>query len=157
MLLIITIISIAISMISIYYTFKTKKRYEVLALKLGNGIDISEIMKKYIQDVNNLDLKDDQIIDYCNKLSLKSKKYICKIGTIQYNAYEDNKNKLSFSVALLTQENSGIILNSVYTKDEGSNIFLKEIIKGTSKINLSDEEKIALNRAMNIEWNYYTK
>ena len=67
--LIVMIISILISLICLKYTFQTKKRYEKVAMKLGNGTDISEILKDYIKKVNQLDVKDDQIIEYCNKLN----------------------------------------------------------------------------------------
>ena len=147
--LIVMIISILISLICLKYTFQTKKRYEKVAMKLGNGTDISEILKDYIKKVNQLDVKDDQIIEYCNKLNNDSFKYIEKIGLVNYNSFEDTRNKLSFTLALLNKDNSGIVLNSIYTKDGGSNIYAKEVVKGTSKSNLSSEEEQAINKAMN--------
>lgn len=148
--LVIMCVSILTSTISLYYTFKTKKRYEKVALKLGGGMDVSEIFKEYIQKVNEIENKDNQILEYCNKLNDESFKYIKKIGLVKYNSFEDTKNKLSFTLALLNKNDSGIVLNSVYTKDGGSNIYAKEVIKGTSKENLSSEEEQAINKAINI-------
>ena len=48
----ITVISIITSIISLYYTFQTKKRYEKVALKLGGGMDFSELLKDYISKVD---------------------------------------------------------------------------------------------------------
>ena len=148
-LIIITVISIITSIISLYYTFQTKKRYEKVALKLGGGMDFSELLKDYISKVDDLNEKDNKIVEYCNTLNKKNMQCINKIGLIRYNSYEDTKNKLSFTLALLNYENSGIVLNSIYTKDGGSNIYSKEIIKGTSKLNLSKEEEDAINKAIN--------
>ena len=148
-LIIITIISIICSIVSLYYTFQTKKRYERVALKLGGGMDFSELLKDYTVKVEDLNVKDDQIIEYCNKLNKETLQCISKIGLVRYNSYEDTKNKLSFTLALLNYENSGIVLNSIYTNDGGSNIYSKEIVKGTSKSNLSQEEEEAINKAIN--------
>ena len=112
-------------------------------------MDFSELLKDYISKVDDLNEKDNKIVEYCNTLNKKNMQCINKIGLIRYNSYEDTKNKLSFTLALLNYENSGIVLNSIYTKDGGSNIYSKEIIKGTSKLNLSKEEEDAINKAIN--------
>ena len=46
--------SLLISFICFYYTFKTKRRYERLALRLGNNTDISVMLKSYIDKVNEI-------------------------------------------------------------------------------------------------------
>ena len=140
--------SLLLSLISFYYTFKTKRRYEKIALKLGNNTDISVMLNDYIKKVNELDKKDDQIIEFCNKINKESLKSIKKIGLIKYDAYGNTKNKLSFSLALLNKENSGIVLNSVYGEDY-SNLYAKPIINGKSKYNLSTEERDAIGEAIN--------
>ena len=146
--LVLIVISAIISIISFCYTMKTKRRYEKIALKLGNGEDISELIKDYIAKVNELDKKDDQIIEFCNRINNDSIKAIKKIGLVRYNAYDNTRNKLSFAVALLNNENSGIVINSIYNS-ENSNVFAKSVIRGTSKFNLSVEEKEAIDEAIN--------
>ena len=56
--------------------------------------------------------------------------------------------KLSYSLALLDKENNGILINSMYSR-EGCYSYVKEIIKGESYINLSEEEAEALKLAVN--------
>ena len=85
-------------------------------------------------------------MDFCMKINEDQKLAISKVGVVKYNAYEDTRNKLSFSLALLNCNDDGVIINSVYSK-EGSNIYLKNIIKGNSKNKLSEEEKEALEIA----------
>ena len=145
---IISVISLIIALISIYYTIKTKKRYENLANKLGKGENITDILKNYINKVNDLDKKDDQIIEYCNKINEELNKNIKKIGLIKYNLYNTTKNDLSFALALLDKENNGVIINSIYGIDY-SNVYCKLIINGKSKDKLSSEENEALNIAKN--------
>lgn len=72
-----------------------------------------------------------------------------KIGVVKYDAFKEMGGKLSFVLALLDNNNSGILMNSVHSSREGCYIYLKEIIKGQSFIELSEDEKEALNQAIN--------
>ena len=56
--------------------------------------------------------------------------------------------KLSFSLALLDQKNDGFIINAMHSR-EGCYTYIKEIIDGNSVITLGEEEKEALEMAMN--------
>ena len=143
---IISVISLIIALISVYFTLKMKKRYENLAKKLGQGQNITDILKDYINKVNDLDKKDDQIIEYCNKINEEINKNIKKIGLVKYNLYNTTKNDLSFALALLDNENNGVIINSIYGIDY-SNVYCKLIIKGKCKDRLSKEENEALDIA----------
>lgn len=145
-MMIISICSLIIALISIYFSLKTKKRYEKLAIKLGNGQNIVDILKDYINKVNDLDKKDDQIIEYCNKINEEINKNIKKIGLVKYNLYNTTKNDLSFALALLDNENNGVIINSIYGIDY-SNVYCKLIVKGKCKDRLSKEENEALDIA----------
>lgn len=70
-----------------------------------------------------------------------------KIGIIKYDAFNQMGGKLSFSIALLDENNNGFILNSVHSA-EGCYTYTKEIKNGNCKISLGEEEKKALNIAM---------
>jgi hypothetical protein len=72
-----------------------------------------------------------------------------KIGVVKYDAFKEMGGKLSFALALLNQENDGIIINSMHSSREGCYTYIKEVIKGESFVVLSDEEKKALNDAIN--------
>lgn len=141
-------ISLLIALINFYYTIKIKKKYEKLDIDLIKGEKLSDVLKKYIDQLNELNNKDNQIIDYCNKLNQEVNKSITKIGLIKYNLYNTTKHDLSFALALLDKSNSGVVINSVYGIDS-SNVYCKLIINGNSKNKLSEEEKEALNIAIN--------
>lgn len=72
-----------------------------------------------------------------------------KIGIIKYDAFNQMGGKLSFCLALLDENNNGFIMNSVHSA-EGCYSYSKEIINGESSISLGEEERQALNKAMNI-------
>ncbi|MCR5785563.1 MAG: DUF4446 family protein [Eubacterium sp.] len=73
---------------------------------------------------------------------------IQKYGIVKYDAFDEMGGRLSFSLALLNQEDSGVVLNAVHTR-EGCYIYIKDIIKGESVILLTEEEKGAIEQAIN--------
>lgn len=71
-----------------------------------------------------------------------------KIGLVKYDAFNEMGGQLSFSLAMLDKRNNGFLLNTVHNR-EGSYTYAKEIFDGKSAIDLSEEEKEALNKAIN--------
>lgn len=72
-----------------------------------------------------------------------------KVGIVKYDAYQQMGGLLSFSLALLDEDNNGLILNSVHST-EGCYTYTKEIRRGECSIELSNEEKVALDQAMGV-------
>ena len=71
-----------------------------------------------------------------------------KYGVEKYDAFDDVGGKLSFALALLDKNNTGLILNAVHSRDNCF-LYLKEIVKGESYVVLSQEEVEALRKAVN--------
>lgn len=71
-----------------------------------------------------------------------------KYGVEKYDAFDDVGGKLSFALALLDKENTGLIFNAVHSRDNCF-LYLKEIVKGESYVMLSQEEVEALRKAVN--------
>jgi hypothetical protein len=72
-----------------------------------------------------------------------------KIGVVKYDAFKEMGGKLSFAIALLNDNNDGFILNSMHSSREGCYTYIKEIIKGESFVVLAEEERRALDEAIN--------
>ncbi|MCD7835363.1 MAG: DUF4446 family protein [Lachnospiraceae bacterium] len=72
-----------------------------------------------------------------------------KMGLVKYDAFNQMGGQLSFSLALLNENNDGFIINSVHST-EGCYSYTKEIKAGECAISLGDEEKEALEMAMGI-------
>ncbi|WP_026492690.1 DUF4446 family protein [Butyrivibrio sp. XPD2002] len=70
-----------------------------------------------------------------------------KVGIIKYDAFNQMGGQLSYSIALLDEDNNGFLLNSVHSTD-GCYSYSKEIRHGKCKLELGDEEQMALNEAM---------
>lgn len=146
-LIIFSIISLIIAIISLCISIKIYKNYEKTMNKLGEGKDFAKMLESYVSQVDKLNKRDDQIIQVCNNINNELAHCIKKVGLYKYDAFGNTKNNLSFALALLDRENNGIVINSIYGQDN-SNVYSKPVIKGTSKYNLSYEEKEAINNAI---------
>lgn len=127
---------------------KLRKSYSIFMNKLGNGNNIDEMLKGYINEVEKVVNKNEETVSYCRKLDNEVAKCMQKIGMVRYNAFKDTGSDLSFTLALLNEYNDGVVLNGIYSRDM-SNIYAKPIEGGKSKYALSSEEKEAIERAMN--------
>jgi DNA-binding transcriptional MerR regulator len=71
-----------------------------------------------------------------------------KLGIVRFDALADEGGKLSFTLALLDENNSGIILTSIHGRQQ-SRSYTKVINNQHSEAELSEEEMLALKQAMN--------
>ncbi len=123
-----------------------KNRYTKVLEKFDNKSlekDIETLLAK-LEEVEHISGKTKIISESAEG---KVAKCIQKIGIVKYDAYNSGSNKLSFSLALLDSSNTGVLLNSIYTR-EGSNIYAKEILAGKYAGELSIEEAEALSKTM---------
>lgn len=126
---------------------KMRKDYSKFMERLGNGNNIDEMLRAYIYEVEKVANKNEEIVSYCKELDNHIAKCTQKIGMVRYNAFRDTGSDLSFAIALLNDNNDGVILNGIYARDM-SNIYAKPIEKGQSKYTLSEEETEALSKAI---------
>lgn len=137
---------IILLVINFMLTCKHKKEYISFMKKLGKGTDIDQLLKKYVDDVNEIKKDNAEIKAYYIKLDNDIDSCIQKIGLVRYNAFKDVGSDLSFAIALLDRNDNGVVLNGLYGS-ESSNIYAKPIKKGESTYKLSDEESYAIEIA----------
>lgn len=147
-LVILTIVLIILNIVSLVKVSNLKKRLR----KFMKGKDARSLEKEIIAlhednkflknstDTNKKDIRD---------LNKRFAKAFQKIGIVKYDAYQQMGGLLSFSLALLDEDNNGLILNSVHST-EGCYTYTKEVVYGECKLELSNEEKVALDQAMGV-------
>ncbi|MBQ8300603.1 MAG: DUF4446 family protein [Clostridia bacterium] len=115
--------------------------------------DIISALKEYYDKVDDLsktvnDKSDAVLMSRLSNCEKDSNISIKKIGLVNFDAFDDVKGKLSFSLAMLNNNNDGIILTSLYGHNS-CNTYVREIVNGETPIKLLEEEKTALNEAKN--------
>ena len=71
-----------------------------------------------------------------------------KIGIVRFNPFKEVGGNQSFSLALLDGNDNGIVITSLYTREE-NRVYGKPIKNGQSEYLLSEEEKKAIELAKN--------
>ncbi len=71
-----------------------------------------------------------------------------KIGLEKYDAFNQSGGKLSFALCMLDENDNGFLLNSVHSTDGLNYSYAKDINAGIADVELSGEEKKALEKAL---------
>lgn len=127
---------------------KLNRRYNAFMKKLGNGKNLQEDLESYMSRVNEVEKQNKTTAKQIKNLNNDLTKCIQKVGIIRYSAFKDTGSDLSFALALLDENNDGVVLNGIYSR-EMSNIYAKSVEKGKSTYTLSQEEREAIQKAMN--------
>ena len=116
-------------------------------LKLGKGKNIEEDLENYIYRVEKVEKQNSDLQLVCKEISNQMSGCIQKIGIVRYNAFKDTGSDLSFALALLDENNTGVVMNGIYSR-EMSNIYAKPVENGKSSYTISAEEKLAIDKAV---------
>lgn len=73
--------------------------------------------------------------------------YLQKWALLRYKAFANTGGEQSFSLVILDQKGDGVILSSIYGREE-SRVYAKAIKNGKSSYPLSEEEQQVLARAL---------
>lgn len=120
-----------------YHMFMRGSKAESLEEEIGALFGEIDTLKSQT-DKNSRDIK--KMIDNIHECYQR-------VGIVKYDAFKEMGGKLSFSVALLNDNKTGFIINSVHSSD-GCYVYTKEIIEGECNITLGEEEKKALMLAL---------
>lgn len=121
---------------------KLNKRYRRMMNGMENA-NIERLLLSHIEEVRQAVNKVSQLDQKCRQLDAITTKTIQNIGLVRFNAFEDTGSDLSFALALLDKNKNGIVLSSIYGRNE-SRIYAKPVVDGQSTYHLTEEEKQAL-------------
>ena len=122
---------------------RTKAHYNSLISNTGKH-KIDEILDELLM----IDKKTSQELEVVKKeLHEEIKKsilHIQKVGLVRFNPFEKTGGEKSFVITFLNNENSGIVINFIHTRD-GLRVYSKKVKNGKSEeFELSEEEKRAI-------------
>ena len=144
---IVTIILFIAFLFMLISNIKLNDRYKKFMKKIGNGKNLEEDLENFMYKVDRVEKQNVQITNFCKNLDEDLSKCIQKIGIVRYSAFKDTGSDLSFAVALLDEENYGVVFNGIYSR-EMSNIYAKPVENANSKYTLSNEETEAIEKAV---------
>ncbi|MDE7435873.1 MAG: DUF4446 family protein [Lachnospiraceae bacterium] len=140
------LILVILTIVNIVQMRKLKKRYRIF-MSGKDAKTLEDILTTRLDQVDSLIASNKKNEQSIQQIFNTMKYTFQKVGLIKYDAFNEMGGKLSFSLALLDQKNDGFIINAMHSR-EGCYTYIKEIIDGNSIIQLAEEEKEALNMAM---------
>lgn len=123
-----------------------RKKYKIF-MNGENGKNMEKAILEKFAAIDFLEENVDQIYKQIKAISGQLTTDYQKIGLVKYDAFKEMGGKLSFTLALLDENNNGFLMNSVHSSD-GCYSYTKRVKNGDSEIALSNEEKVAIERAM---------
>lgn len=146
-LLVVSIILLVLIIVCFVQIHKFKKKY--IKFMLGkNGANLENDIMTLYDDNKYMKLSIDKNREDIKELFKKHETAFQKVGLVKYDAFTEMGGKLSFALALLDEKNNGFIINSVHSS-EGCYSYTKRVKDGDSQLALSNEEKVAVERAVN--------
>lgn len=121
--------------------------YKRLLGGLQDGKSLEELLFTHLDNVQGALDRVAELEGECRKINDNLQYCIQNLGVVRYNAFPDMGSDLSFAVALLDQGGDGVVLSSLYGRNE-SRIYAKPVQKGVSTYHLTDEERTAIERAL---------
>lgn len=147
-LILLMIIAVILIILMMFFS-KEMKRMQKQYKSFMKGMDGASLEQKFKSEIKIIDkieeIQDEQEADM-KLLHVVQNRSLSKYGVEKYDAFNDVGGKLSFVLALLDKNNTGIVLNAVHSK-ENCFLYIKEIVNGESYIALSKEEIKALQKA----------
>lgn len=123
-----------------------KKRYR----KMMTGADGSNLERMLIGHINEMKAvaeENERIKQENERIDALLQLAITRVGVVRFRAFDDMGSDLSYAVALLDSYNNGVILTSIFGRED-SRSYVKPVENGTSTYALMAEEQQALDEAM---------
>ena len=128
---------------------RNQARLEYL-MRGTDGDSLEEVLRKVIEDNSKVKIQLKNNVDEIVKINENLISAYRKIGIVKYNAFPGMAGKVSSCIALLNNENNGIIINTMHGQ-EGCYTYVKEILNGKSINALTREDEEALKIALQME------
>lgn len=145
------VVSAVVSYLMIQIFLYNKKRRD---LKKEIKLDDIKTYEDMLYQINKLYKKDHEIEskirfinNRCDKLKENATYAIKNIGLVRYKYSDDAGGNLSFSLALMDDNQNGLVFTNISLIDSNS-LYVRRIREGISDVLLMEEEKEAIKQAI---------
>lgn len=103
---------------------------------------LQEIVKRVAEMEDGQDVHEGAIENIRTRLAKEGR----GVALMRFNPFKDVGGTQSFAVAIVNEEGDGVVFSSLYSRERMS-VFAKPVQKGTSDIELSEEESTVIENA----------
>lgn len=145
-LIAVTGISLIVTILCFLQYKKLYRSYDIF-MRGKDAETLEDTLYDLLDEVSYLRSEDKENKRQMNYIEKELKAGYKKTGIVKYNAFKGMGGNLSFVIALLDDNNTGFVLNSVHSR-EGCYLYMKDVIEGRTEVLLGNEEKEALEQAL---------
>ena len=141
------LVGVVMGLWGVIAAFQVKRRY----LRAFGEVKAGNVEQLIANLHERLDASVEQFDGFGTRLDVMDKKAaraINRVGLVRFNPFQDTGSDLSFSAALLNDKGDGLVLTSLWGREE-VRLYAKPVDKHESRYALSQEEKQALDMAKN--------
>ena len=129
-----------------WVVFQMQRHYHLLVRSTQKG-KIDEILEALIKKDSEVEADLQQAKKEIHRFAEESKTHLQKIGLVRFYPFKMWRTDQSFVIAVLNKDNSGLIINYIYTK-EGLRVYTKRVKNGKGEeYELTEEEKKAIEKS----------
>lgn len=139
-------VMILVFLILIIRLGRLTKQYRAL-MRGADKKNLEELILEQNKLLNKTILNFSIYEDRLSSMEQKVKSSLLKSSLVRFNAFHDMGGELSYALVLLNEENDGVILSSIYGRDD-ARTYAKRVKAGRSEHPLSSEEEVALKKAL---------
>ena len=124
-----------------------KGRYREMMTGEETGRDFEAMLLHHIEETHAVAAENRALQADNRRISELLDRAVTRVGVVRFRAFEDMGSDLSYAVALLDSENNGVVLSSIFGRED-SRSYVKPIEAGKSTYTLTDEEDEAIRQAI---------
>ena len=150
---IVLIIVILIQLVLIFFLVKQSMKLARLTNKYKmfmrgkDAISLEKAFEKKFEEVDAMTEAVKYQADEIYKLKEIQKMTLNKTAIVKYDAFHEMGGELSFAITMLDENNTGWILNIMHSR-QGCYAYVKDIVKRECTIQLAEEERESLEKAI---------
>jgi hypothetical protein len=135
-------------LIVVWQTIRLRKLDRLRRQFFSSGLkkDLEQVLVDQNRAITKINQETKQLDDSLTQLYKDNRKNIQKIGFVRFNPFEDAGGNISFALALLDQQDDGVIISSLHGR-EGTRMYAKSVKAGLSESKLTQEEVEAIKKA----------
>lgn len=147
--LVVVVLTLAILLIYLYSTLSKMRQAWGNLLNEADGDNIERLLMDQLKQSVATEQQVEAMEGRVSELEQKMRSAKRYLGLVRYDAFQEVGGEQSFAMALYDEEGDGVVVTSQVGREQ-MRIYAKQIYRGESERNLSDEEREAVERAGNI-------
>lgn len=144
------IIVLGIVLIAMWVKLNRLRKTYVKMMDSMNVTNLEQVLIQLRETIESTAEKSEAQQNRLNAVEAAMKKMQSRVGITRYDAFGDLSSNLSFSIALLSEQQDGVVLTGIHNRDE-THMYAKPIAGGQSEYRLTPEEKEAISQCVQPE------